>query len=97
MRFCIDQSPTAAGSRHPISFPAASVVPPFRHSINLAGRHLEINYRQSCHAVSPESEPDQYLRAKMVEAFCATWKLVDSQNFDDYMKALGEHLSFVFK
>lgn len=26
----------------------------------------------------------------MVEAFCATWKLVDSQNFDDYMKALGE-------
>uniref|UniRef100_A0A3B4GDV6 Cellular retinoic acid-binding protein 1 n=1 Tax=Pundamilia nyererei TaxID=303518 RepID=A0A3B4GDV6_9CICH len=25
----------------------------------------------------------------MVEAFCATWKLVDSQNFDDYMKALG--------
>lgn len=26
----------------------------------------------------------------MVDAFCATWKLVDSQNFDDYMKALGE-------
>ncbi|XP_056151256.1 fatty acid binding protein 7, brain, a [Lampris incognitus] len=25
----------------------------------------------------------------MVEAFCATWKLVDSENFDDYMKALG--------
>ncbi|XP_015248210.1 fatty acid-binding protein, brain-like [Cyprinodon tularosa] len=25
----------------------------------------------------------------MVEAFCATWKLVDSQNFDEYMKALG--------
>ncbi|XP_020042468.1 fatty acid-binding protein, brain [Castor canadensis] len=25
----------------------------------------------------------------MVEAFCATWKLTDSQNFDDYMKALG--------
>ncbi|MGH0138941.1 UNVERIFIED_CONTAM: hypothetical protein FKN15_068064 [Acipenser sinensis] len=25
----------------------------------------------------------------MVDAFCATWKLVDSQNFDDYMKALG--------
>ncbi|XP_030201441.1 fatty acid-binding protein, brain [Gadus morhua] len=25
----------------------------------------------------------------MVEAFCATWKLVHSENFDDYMKALG--------
>ncbi|KAA8577944.1 fatty acid-binding protein, brain [Etheostoma spectabile] len=25
----------------------------------------------------------------MVDAFCATWKLVDSQNFDEYMKALG--------
>uniref|UniRef100_A0A670HYG9 Fatty acid binding protein 7 n=1 Tax=Podarcis muralis TaxID=64176 RepID=A0A670HYG9_PODMU len=25
----------------------------------------------------------------MVEAFCATWKLIDSQNFDEYMKALG--------
>ncbi|TNN48448.1 Fatty acid-binding protein, brain [Liparis tanakae] len=24
----------------------------------------------------------------MVDAFCATWKLVDSQNFDEYMKAL---------
>ncbi|KAF3845028.1 fatty acid binding protein 7, brain, a [Trematomus bernacchii] len=25
----------------------------------------------------------------MVVAFCGTWKLVDSQNFDEYMKALG--------
>ncbi|XP_060275187.1 fatty acid-binding protein, brain isoform X1 [Ovis aries] len=25
----------------------------------------------------------------MVEAFCATWKLTESQNFDEYMKALG--------
>ncbi|XP_004630353.1 fatty acid-binding protein, brain [Octodon degus] len=25
----------------------------------------------------------------MVEAFCAVWKLTDSQNFDEYMKALG--------
>ncbi|CAI9561077.1 unnamed protein product [Staurois parvus] len=25
----------------------------------------------------------------MVDTFCATWKLVDSQNFDEYMKALG--------
>ncbi|TWW53612.1 Fatty acid-binding protein, brain [Takifugu flavidus] len=25
----------------------------------------------------------------MVDAFCATWKLVESENFDDYMKALG--------
>ncbi|XP_071394585.1 fatty acid binding protein 7, brain, a [Centroberyx affinis] len=25
----------------------------------------------------------------MVEAFCATWKLIESENFDDYMKALG--------
>ena len=26
----------------------------------------------------------------MVDAFCATWKLVKSMNFDDYMKALGK-------
>lgn len=32
----------------------------------------------------------------MVDAFCATWKLVDSQNFDDYMKALGEQ-DYLFK
>ncbi|XP_063079162.1 fatty acid binding protein 7, brain, b [Engraulis encrasicolus] len=25
----------------------------------------------------------------MVDAFCATWKLVDSENFDEYLKALG--------
>ncbi|XP_048064262.1 fatty acid-binding protein, brain-like [Megalobrama amblycephala] len=25
----------------------------------------------------------------MVDAFCATWILVDSQNLDEYMKALG--------
>ncbi|XP_071758294.1 fatty acid binding protein 7, brain, a [Centroberyx gerrardi] len=25
----------------------------------------------------------------MVDAFCATWKLIESENFDDYMKALG--------
>ncbi|XP_034050858.1 fatty acid binding protein 7, brain, a [Thalassophryne amazonica] len=25
----------------------------------------------------------------MVDAFCAKWKLIDSQNFDEYMKALG--------
>ncbi|KAI4539451.1 hypothetical protein MG293_010843 [Ovis ammon polii] len=25
----------------------------------------------------------------MVEAFCATWKLTESQNFDEYMKVLG--------
>ncbi|MEJ1286776.1 sphingomyelin phosphodiesterase acid-like 3A [Cricetulus griseus] len=28
-------------------------------------------------------------KASMVDAFCATWKLTDSQNFDEYMKALG--------
>lgn len=26
----------------------------------------------------------------MVDAFVGTWKLVDTQNFDEYMKALGE-------
>ncbi|XP_043999061.1 fatty acid-binding protein, brain-like [Gambusia affinis] len=25
----------------------------------------------------------------MVEAFCGTWKLVDSKNFDEYMEAIG--------
>lgn len=31
----------------------------------------------------------------MVDAFCATWKLVDSENFDEYMKALGESWHFL--
>lgn len=26
----------------------------------------------------------------MVDAFAGTWKLVDSKNFDDYMKSIGE-------
>ncbi len=26
----------------------------------------------------------------MVDAFCGTWKLVSSDNFDEYMKALGK-------
>lgn len=26
----------------------------------------------------------------MVEVFCGTWKLVNSENFDEYMKALGK-------
>merc|ERR1719309_1445984 len=29
----------------------------------------------------------------MVDAFCATWKLTDSQNFDEYMKAIGVGLA----
>ncbi|KAG9347489.1 hypothetical protein JZ751_005056, partial [Albula glossodonta] len=29
----------------------------------------------------------------MVDAFCATWKLTDSEHFDDYMKALGVNLA----
>lgn len=32
----------------------------------------------------------------MVDAFCATWKLVESENFDEYMKALGESDSVFF-
>ncbi|NXY78955.1 FABPH protein, partial [Glareola pratincola] len=31
----------------------------------------------------------------MVEAFVGTWKLVDTANFDEYMKALGETASVV--
>nr|XP_032658108.1 fatty acid-binding protein, heart [Chelonoidis abingdonii] len=27
----------------------------------------------------------------MAEAFAGTWKLVDSNNFDDYMKAIGSY------
>lgn len=26
----------------------------------------------------------------MADAFAGTWKLVDSKNFDDYMKSIGE-------
>lgn len=33
----------------------------------------------------------------MVDAFCATWKLIDSQNFDEYMKALGKFLENTFR
>lgn len=29
-------------------------------------------------------------RTVIMDAFCATWKLIDSQNFDEYMKALGK-------
>lgn len=31
----------------------------------------------------------------MVDAFCATWKLVESENFDDYMKALGQWRAYM--
>lgn len=27
--------------------------------------------------------------AKMVEKFVGTWKMISSENFDDYMKAIG--------
>lgn len=30
----------------------------------------------------------------MVDAFCGTWKLVDSENFDEYMKALGKFYDY---
>ncbi|XP_046891688.1 fatty acid binding protein 7, brain, b [Hypomesus transpacificus] len=33
--------------------------------------------------------PPTPLTINMVDTFCATWKLVDSENFDEYMKALG--------
>lgn len=33
----------------------------------------------------------------MVDAFCATWKLIDSQNFDEYMKALGKFFCFLLE
>ncbi|KAJ8383370.1 hypothetical protein AAFF_G00221600 [Aldrovandia affinis] len=43
-------------------------------------------------SLSPPPTPSftqKYKKIIMVDAFCATWKLVDSQNFDEYMKALG--------
>lgn len=33
--------------------------------------------------------------AKMVEKFVGTWKMVSSENFDDYMKAIGGRESAV--
>ncbi|XP_052533968.1 fatty acid-binding protein, brain isoform X2 [Tympanuchus pallidicinctus] len=38
---------------------------------------------------APVVFPGTPATAVMVEAFCATWKLADSHNFDEYMKALG--------
>lgn len=29
------------------------------------------------------------LTGKMVDKFVGTWKMISSENFDDYMKALG--------
>ncbi|XP_064505710.1 fatty acid-binding protein, brain [Pseudopipra pipra] len=37
----------------------------------------------------PPAPRSDHAPAAMVEAFCGTWKLVDSHNFDEYMKALG--------
>jgi len=30
--------------------------------------------------------------AKMVEKFVGTWKMISSDNFDDYMKAIGRRI-----
>ena len=59
----------------------------------------ELSKVQSLGRLSITSALHRYLRrtyhiAKMVDAFCATWKLVDSQNFDEYMKELGKFLLF---
>lgn len=32
--------------------------------------------------------------AKMVEKFIGTWKMISSENFDDYMKAIGRRECF---
>lgn len=70
--------------------------PALRYSINLAGRQRKINCRESSGCPIVRAGPGSVISANMVEAFCATWKLVDSKNFDDYMKALGEHVNFFF-
>lgn len=33
----------------------------------------------------------------MVEAFIGTWKMTSSENFDEYMKAIGKVLLFKIK
>lgn len=45
-------------------------------------------HRRSCY---PRHRAWSTQPVAMVEAFCATWKLVDSHNFDEYMKALGRY------
>lgn len=70
--------------------------PALRYSINLAGRQRKINCRESSGCPIVRAGPGSVISANMVEAFCATWKLVDSKNFDDYMKALGEHVYLFF-
>ena len=50
-------------------------------------REAEENLSCSLYSLCLDSPPSAL---NMVDAFCATWKLIDSQNFDDYMKALGK-------
>lgn len=78
-------SPLAGAVRRgPGGRTAAAPAPAPRRAPALnAGRH-----RRSCR---PQHRAWNTQPAAMVEAFCATWKLVDSHNFDEYMKALGRY------
>lgn len=56
---------------------------------NTSGGHLE-KLQLALRALKDTSLRLSVKTATMVDAFCATWKLVDSENFDDYMKAIGK-------
>ena len=38
----------------------------------------------------PQSEENTSTTANMVDSFVGTWKMISSDNFDDYMKAIGK-------
>lgn len=45
---------------------------------------------ESC--IQSEVEGYHIKACKMVDQFVGTWKMVSSENFDDYMKAIGKIL-----
>lgn len=46
--------------------------------------------RVTAHFVVEDKEEKNFKDCKMVEKFVGTWKMISSDNFDDYMKALGK-------
>lgn len=48
--------------------------------------------RVAAHFVVEDKEEKIFKDCKMVEKFVGTWKMISSDNFDDYMKAIGKNV-----